>query len=339
VSSVAGLWARAVLGSAQPGDIETLRDLHQPEVAEAFPDPTLGLAALCAAYVDAADVLGSGPVPPVVVDRIERALDAGQRIGSTLPIVLRRARATAARLDGDLPTALREGREALDEAERNGLVVEAAWTHLLLARCADPDQGRHAEAFLALADDHHLGGLVELGVRLGGLATPAGGAGLPAGAGSVAVVVAPAVHGWRASAGSAHQQVARGVLQEASRQVDDFGGRLGTGPAELLVAWFPSVRLGVEFGFRSVSRARRRGASVGVGVERAEAGVTGAEAQSVALGLARLAAADEVLVSGRALHGMARSPGIDFRPHSVGRVDGASGEVEVLRARLARDRR
>jgi hypothetical protein len=320
-----------------------LRELAAPEIADALPQPTLGLAALCMAYIDAYDALGAGPVAPVLVDRLDRAIEAGQVVGSTLPALLRRARATAARLDGDLDAATDFGRAALADAEEHRMEVEAAWCHLGLARTlaeqGDPRSRDHVTAFLRLADDHRLGGLLDLGMRLGGLVAPTSDADLPSTAGAIAVVVAPSIHTWRATVGTAHQQVVRGVLQGVARQVEDFGGRLGTGPPELLVAWFPSVRLGVEFGFRAVSRARRRGASVGVGIERASGAIGGAEAQSVALGLSRLAGADEVLVSGRAVDGMARAPGIDFRPHSSGRVEGAADEVEVLRARLSRDRR
>src|SRR5690606_35898741 len=95
----------------------------------------------------------------------------------------------------------------------------------------------------------------------------------------VAVVVDLTARSWLAARHSdpAQQQVRRQLLQGVAQQIEAFGGHEGSGPDGALVGWFPSLRLAVEFAFRAVTRARRRGGSIGVGVELAAGAVSGDE--------------------------------------------------------------
>lgn len=344
VSRVIGLWARAVQGAPRPTDEGALTALDDPLVRAEFPEPTVGLAALCAAYVDTADFLGAMP-PAIVVERLQETAARGQVLGSTLPMLLPRVLATVSRLEGDLEQANTRARAAVDLAHHLGLATEAARAHLELARIlhrqGDEESVVEMARFVELAESHRLLGLLDLATRLSDVSNPDG---LVAGDGElggcpVAVVVDLTTRSWLGDrvAGSAYQQVRRQVLQAAAQQVEAFGGRIGTSPADVLLAWFPSLRLAVEFAFRAVARSRRRGASVGVGVELVSGVVSGAEAVAVAHGLAQLAGADEVLVAARAREASERSHGIEFRPHSTGRVEGAREPLEIVRARLLRN--
>jgi hypothetical protein len=344
VSRVIGLWARAMQGAPRPTDEAALTTLDDPLVRAEFPEPTVGLAALCAAYVDTADLLRVPP-PAIVVERLDETVARGQVLASTLPMLLPRVMATVSRLTGDLDGAEARGRAAVDLAHHLGLEMEAARAHLELARVLGAKGSRDAveqyDAFTDLAETHRLVGLLDLAGRLSDVpsaGTQMIGGELGLGGCPVAVVVDLATRSWRGDRieGSAYQQVRRQVMQTAAQQVEAFGGRLGTGPADVLLAWFPSVRLAVEFAFRTVARSRRRGGSVGVGVELTTSAVPGAEAVAVAQALAQLAGADEVLVSARARDASERTHGIEFRHHSRGRVEGASQPLEIVRARLLR---
>jgi hypothetical protein len=346
VSRAIGLWARAVQGAERPTDRAAVAAMDDDLVRAEFPGPRVGVAALCAAYVDTADLLGVR-VPMIVVERLHQAEERGQVMASTLPMLIPRVLATVSRLAGDLEEAEARARGALELAERLGLTTEVARAHLELARTLAQrgDAGAPAQAaqFAQVAEELRLTGLLELAHRLPDVTLAPGGqtgrTDLGAGGLPVAVVVDLATRSWMGDRvpGSAYQQVRRQVLQAAAHQVEAFGGQVAPGDDDVVVAWFPSLRLAVEFAFRAVARSRRRGAAVGVGVELAGRSVTNAEAVAVARGLAQLAGADEVLVTGRAREASERAPGIEYRHHSTGRVEGAPDALQIVRARLLRN--
>jgi hypothetical protein len=256
--------------------------------------------------------------------------------------------ATVARLSGDLRVAELEAWNAVELARDRGLDAELARAHLEVARIAmrrqlTADAERHLDAFLTLCATHRLHGLVSLAGRLGDVPDPgrvaaAGQAGGTAPGCPIAVVVDLTSRAWLSdrAAGAAQQQVRRQVLTGVGQQIEAFGGYEGSSTGSGLVAWFPSVRLAVEFAFRAVARARRRGASLSVGIEMAAGPVSADEAVAVATGLSQLASADEVLVSERARTAQDRTPGVEFRHHSSGRVEGAEEHLDIVRARLTR---
>jgi hypothetical protein len=347
IDRVLGMWARAFLGEPRPTDIEGIRGLDHPEVAEAFPEPSVGVDALCAAFVDVIDFLGAGPVPAVLRDRLTRIDGRGQVMASTLPVLLPRVNAAVARLNGDLRAAELAAWDAVEVARTAGLDAELARAHLEVARIATrrglgSDAERHLDAFLSLCEAHRLHGLLDLAGRLSDIPSKervaaAGREGSTAPGCPIVAVIDLTSRSWLSDrAGAAQQQVRRQVLQGVAQQVEAFGGYEGASTGSALTAWFPSVRLAVEFAFRAVARARRRGASVGVGIELAAGPVGADEAVAVATGLCQLASADEVLVSERARAAQDRTPGLEFRHHSSGRVDGTEEHLTIMRARLTR---
>ncbi len=318
---------RTLCGVATDDDRAIIEHLSGPEAETILPGLRLGSPAILSLVVEAADLLDAGAAEFAAAG-VAEAMERGQMITSTLHYLLPRVVGTAARLAGDLDRSVAVLEDAAGVAAAQGLAVEGARVYLELAvSLARRDQpgdearavfcGRSATAEFARLGLRGLSGLArrQLPQHIAAQLDHE-----PSSSRGAAVCVTSVVkYGLSAdsSGGDPSWQLVlhgqRGIIELATT----FGGvarSLGgsQGSESEMVVTFDEVQDAVEYGLRSVARARTHGVQIRVGV------VAGADNIDGAQRLAGAADGNRVLIDELARRSSGEQHMLSFSPRSSG---------------------